>query len=295
MGMGKAPTEGPALQPSANGAPSNNGGAISPVAASPSVRRLAREMGVQIEQIAGSGPGGRISDADLKNYSRQVLQGESAPVSTASPSNTPTSASLPDFASQGEIEKQKLSNVRRATANQMNRAWTIPHVTQFDKADITDLEKLRKQFGPRAEKAGGKLTPTAILIKAVVGALRRFPQFNSSLDLANDELILKRFINIGIAVDTDRGLLVPVIRDADKKSVIGLAVEMSAMARARAQQKNRSRRNERRHFHHHQFGRHRRHQFYADYQYARSGDFWVCRALRWSRSGMRKAPNSSLV
>lgn len=222
-GLGQAPSEGPALQSSSNGA-------ISPVAASPSVRRLAREMGVQIEQIQGSGPGSRISDSDLKNYSRQVLQGESAPASTASPGITPTSAPLPDFASQGEIETQKLSNVRRATANQMNRAWTIPHVTQFDKADITDLEKLRKQFGPRAEKAGGKLTPTAILIKAVVGALRRFPQFNSSLDLANDELILKKFINIGIAVDTDRGLLVPVIRDADKKSVIGLAVEMSAMA-----------------------------------------------------------------
>jgi pyruvate dehydrogenase E2 component (dihydrolipoamide acetyltransferase) len=186
-------------------------------------------MGVDISQVTGSGPGGRISDADLRAYTRQQLQGggstPSAPAGSAL-----AAASLPDFAAQGEIERQSLSNVRRATATQMGRAWTIPHVTQFDRADITELEKLRKQFGPRAEKAGGKLTPTALLIKAVVGALRRFPQFNSSLDLPNEELILKKFINIGIAVDTDRGLLVPVIRDADKKGAIGLAVELTEMA-----------------------------------------------------------------
>jgi pyruvate dehydrogenase E2 component (dihydrolipoamide acetyltransferase) len=143
---------------------------------------------------------------------------------------------LPDFSRWGAIDRQPMTKVRQITAQTMSKAWTtIPHVTQFGKADTTDLEKLRHRYAQRATDLGGKLTVTAILFKAVVAVLKRFPQFNASLDLANNEIVYKRFYHIGIAVDTDRGLLVPVIRDVDRKSILDLSVELSNVAdRARS-------------------------------------------------------------
>ena len=124
-----------------------------------------------------------------------------------------------------------MSNVRRATAKHLDMAWsTIPHVTQFDKADITELEQLRKRFGKKVEEAGGRLTVTAILLKVVAAALKEFPQFNASVDMANEEIIYKQYYHIGVAVDTDRGLLVPVIRDVDQKNIMELSVELGEVA-----------------------------------------------------------------
>ncbi|MDZ7766156.1 MAG: 2-oxo acid dehydrogenase subunit E2 [Melioribacteraceae bacterium] len=124
-----------------------------------------------------------------------------------------------------------MTNIRKKTAEHLSYAWaTIPHVTQFDKADITELEKLRKQFGKKVEDAGGKLTVTAILVKIIAAALKEFPQFNCSIDMDKKEIIYKKYYSVGIAVDTDRGLLVPVIRDADKKNIVEISVELGEMA-----------------------------------------------------------------
>lgn len=194
-----------------------------PIPASPSVRRLAREVGVNVYDVQGSGPGGRIGEEDVKAHARRALSG--GVLSGGMPS-----AALPDFSKFGAIEVEPLSNVRRATANQMARSWQAPHVTQFDKADITNLEALRKKYSKDAEKRGGKLTVTAILLKVVVAALKKFPQFNASLDLANDQIVYKQYFNIGVAVDTPRGLLVPVLRDVDQKSLYDLAAELGEIA-----------------------------------------------------------------
>jgi pyruvate dehydrogenase E2 component (dihydrolipoamide acetyltransferase) len=123
-----------------------------------------------------------------------------------------------------------MSNVRRKTAEHVSYGWIAPHVTQHDKADITNLEKLRKEYGKKAEQAGGKLTVTAIILKVTASALRVFPQFNTSVDMANNEIIYKKYYHIGVAVDTDRGLLVPVIRDVDKKNIIELSVELNQIS-----------------------------------------------------------------
>ena len=202
--------------------------AVAPAA--PSVRRLAREIGVDINQVIGTGPAGRISAEDVKAHSKRLLQGGPALAAVqAEP--------LPDFSKWGETERRPMSNVRRKTAQHLSYAWaTIPHVTQFDKADITKVEKFRKEHGKEIEKAGAKLTMTAILIKIVASALKRFPQFNASVDMANNEIIFKKYINIGVAVDTERGLLVPVIKDVDKKNMSEISLgltELSARARDR--------------------------------------------------------------
>jgi pyruvate dehydrogenase E2 component (dihydrolipoamide acetyltransferase) len=201
------------------------------VAAAPSVRRLAREIGVDITAVPGSGPGGRISTEDVKTFARRRL---TSPESAAAPAPVATGG-LPDFTKWGEVERQTMTGIRRKTAEHMARAWaTIPHVTQYAKADITELEELRQRFAPQAEAVGGKLTITAIILKVVVAALKRFPQFNASLDLASEEVVYKKYYHLGVAVDTDRGLLVPVIRDVDRKSVLELCVELpQAAERAR--------------------------------------------------------------
>ena len=194
------------------------------VPAAPSVRRLAREIGVDIAQVQGNGPGGRISIKDVKAHSKKLHE-------TPSSSPTVTAPPLPDFSQWGEIERQPMSKVRQITASRLTQAWTtIPMVTQFDKADISDLELWRKQYGKRVESAGGKLTPTAILIKVLGAALKAFPQFNASIDMASNEVIYKKYCNIGIAVDTPHGLMVPVVRGVDEKNIIELAVELSEMA-----------------------------------------------------------------
>jgi pyruvate dehydrogenase E2 component (dihydrolipoamide acetyltransferase) len=203
-----------------------------PVPAPPSVRRLAREIGVDINEVKGSGPGGRITEADVKGYSRSVHT-DTAGAGSASAGAAPAAEQrpLPDFTRWGEVTREELSTVRRRTAENMAYAWsTAPQVTQFDKADVTDIEALRKQYGKYAEAQGGKLTLTAILMKVLPVALKKFPQFNASLDLANDEIIYKHYYHIGVAVDTDRGLLVPVVRDCDKKSVIDISVELTELA-----------------------------------------------------------------
>jgi pyruvate dehydrogenase E2 component (dihydrolipoamide acetyltransferase) len=144
---------------------------------------------------------------------------------------------LPDFTKWGAVQRQPMSNVRRATAERMAQSWaTIPHVTQFDKADITDLEELRQHYeAQRARTAGGKLTITAIVLKVVAAALKRFPQFNASIDMTTYEVIHKAYYHIGVAVDTERGLLVPVIRHVDQKSIRELSVELPELAeRARS-------------------------------------------------------------
>ena len=199
-----------------------------PVPASPSARRFAREIGVDIHDVSGTGSGGRISETDIKNQARQVLS-NGFPNGASQGASTPA-APLPDFSKFGPIETEDFSNVRRATSNQMARAWQAPHVTQFDKADITDIEALRKKHAAKAEARGGKLTVTAILIKVIVAALKQYPQFNASLDLANEQLILKKYFNIGCAIDTERGLLVPVIHNADQKGIFEIAKELGEIA-----------------------------------------------------------------
>ncbi|HEY5868825.1 MAG TPA: 2-oxo acid dehydrogenase subunit E2, partial [Candidatus Tectomicrobia bacterium] len=198
------------------------------VPAAPSVRQLAREIGVDIAQVPGSGPGGRISLEDVKRYARDLHTRPTAqPLHGELPSVT-----LPDFTKWGAVQRQPMSNVRRATAERMAQSWaTIPHVTQFDKADITDLEELRQHYdAQRAGTAGGKLTITAIVLKVVAAALKRFPQFNASIDMATSEVIHKAYYHIGVAVDTERGLLVPVIRHVDQKNIRELAVELPQLA-----------------------------------------------------------------
>ena len=204
------------------------------VPASPSVRRFAREIGIDIHQVKGSGPGGRISVEDVKMFSKLLNEGrdQSQAGKPAGVGALVPMEELPDFTKWGEVDVQKMSNIRRKTAEHLSYAWaTVPHVTQFDKADITELEKMRKQFKAKAEEAGGKLTPTAILLKVVASALKVFPQFNTSVDMQNQEVIYKKFYNIGVAVDTDRGLLVPVIKDVDKKNIIELAVELTDLSK----------------------------------------------------------------
>ncbi len=196
-----------------------------PAPAAPSVRRIAREIGVDVSRVPGTGPGGRISAEDVKHYARQVIHGGTAGVPALA------AVPLPDFGKWGETERKAMSAVRRKTAEHLAQAWAnIPQVTQFDKADITGLEEIRKQYGSRAEKAGGKLTVTAVALKVAATALHRFPNFAASIDVAANEIVYKKYCHIGVAVDTDRGLLVPVVRDVEKKNIIELSVELSALA-----------------------------------------------------------------
>lgn len=197
-----------------------------PVLASPSVRKFAREIGVEISQVSGSGPAGRISIDDVKSHSRRMPSGGGRSV---------VRKALPDFAKWGEIEREPMSNVRKKTALQMETGWIAPHVTLHDKADVTGLEQFRQQYKDTVEEAGGKLTITAMLIRIVAAALRKFPELNCSIDMSQDEIIYKHYVNIGVAADTRRGLVVPVILNADRKTVTELSVELTEMAtRARA-------------------------------------------------------------
>ena len=207
-----------------------------PVPAAPHTRRLARELGVDIHNIQGSGPGGRISEDDVKAYAKGLIATAAAGAgATATHLRQPK---LPDFARFGKVERVSMRGVRRKTAEHMWEAWTtIPHVTQQDKADITELEQLRTKFGPKAAEAGGKLTVTAIALKVCASALKIFPQFNASIDMETEEIIYKQYINIGVAVDTDRGLLVPVIRDVDKKNIVELAAELTQLSKKAREKK----------------------------------------------------------
>lgn len=200
--------------------------------AAPSVRRLAREIGVDVSQVNGTGPGGRITQDDVKEYAKRVMNSFGSGGQAAAAARPAGSGpALPDFSKWGEVERKAMSGIRRKTAEHLSHAWnTIPHVTQFDKADITNLEQVRKKYRAEVEKAGGNLTVTAVAVKVIATALKVFPQFNASVDAAGEAIVYKKYINVGIAVDTENGLLVPVIRNADRKNLIQLSVEINQLA-----------------------------------------------------------------
>ena len=211
--------------------PSKVDGERGPAApASPAVRRLAREIGVDVNSVQGSGAGGRITQEDVKEHARRILSSIGS-AGAAGPAMARGGRPLPDFQKWGEIDRQPWSNIRRATAEHLSYAWTtIPHVTQFDKADVGAMEELRKHFKEKVAKAGGNLTITAMLVRVLATAVRKFPQFNASIDTERGEIVYKKYVNVGVAVDTDRGLLVPVIRDADTKNIMEIAIELQKLA-----------------------------------------------------------------
>jgi pyruvate dehydrogenase E2 component (dihydrolipoamide acetyltransferase) len=202
--------------------------------ASPSVRKFARELGVDLTRVTGTGPKGRISQEDVQGFVKAALQGGAAPVASAAAGSGVGLDLLAwpkvDFAKFGPIQSKPLSRIKKLSGANLHRNWVmIPHVTNNDEADITDLEALRVQLNKENEKSGVKVTMLAFLMKAVVAALKKYPEFNASLD--GDSLVLKQYYNIGFAADTPNGLVVPVITDADKKGVVELAQETSAMAK----------------------------------------------------------------
>jgi pyruvate dehydrogenase E2 component (dihydrolipoamide acetyltransferase) len=209
-----------------------------PVPAAPHVRRLARELGVDIYEVKGSGPGGRISEDDVKAHAKSLLSAVASALQAPPRAGHFAAPTLPDFGKWGKVERVSMRGVRRKTAEHLAEAWnTIPHVTQQDRADITELEQLRARFAPKAEEAGGKMTVTAIALKVCAAALKVFPQFNASIDMEKEEIVYKQYIHIGVAADTDRGLLVPVIRDVDKKNIVELAVELSGLSKKAREKK----------------------------------------------------------
>ena len=231
ISRGARPQQAAAAAPAADQAV-----ASTPAPAAPSVRRMARELGVDINRVTGTGEGGRISPDDVHEFVRRAMSGASDGSGAPAPGGPMSQQPLPDFNKWGAVDRQPMSNIRRKTAEHLSHAWnTIPHVTQHDRADITNVEALRKQYGPQAEKAGGKLTMTAIALKVVAAALKKFPQFNASADPSRNEIVYRKFIHVGVAVDTERGLLVPVVRDVDTKGVLELAAELSKVSeKARA-------------------------------------------------------------
>ena len=219
------PTSAPAAAPAP---PARADGRAAP--ASPAVRRLAREIGVNINDVEGTGPNGRISQDDVG--SRLDIASSIGAAGGVGPGSMARAAKpLPDFSKFGEVDRWAWTNIRRATSDHLSHAWnTIPHVTQFDKADVSALEELRKRHKDQVAKAGGNLTVTAMLVRILATAVCKFPQFNASIDTERGEIVYKRYVNIGVAVDTDRGLLVPVIRNADEKNITEIAVELHQLA-----------------------------------------------------------------
>ncbi len=197
------------------------------VHAGPAVRMLARELGADLSQVTGTGPKGRILKDDVHAYIKQRLAQPVAPAASGAVIEQPPAI---DFSQFGEVEKVKMSKIHKLTAQNMTRSWlNVPHVTQFDHADITELEAFRKGLKAEAEKRGTKVTPLPFMLKACAMALRKFPQFNVSLDNDGEHLIQKHYVNIGVAVDTPAGLVVPVLRDVDKKSIWQLSAEVIEM------------------------------------------------------------------
>lgn len=198
------------------------------VHASPAVRRIAREFGVDLRKVRATGQKGRITVQDVRDFVKQALAGGG----TSGAGLAVAPAPKVDFAKFGAVETLDLNKIKRATAKNLHRNWvTIPHVTQFDDADITDMEAFRQEQKPYATKQGLKLTPLVFIMKAVVEALKEFPQFNASLDPSGEHLILKKYFHIGIAVDTPNGLVVPVVKDVDKKGVFDLAKELAEISK----------------------------------------------------------------
>jgi pyruvate dehydrogenase E2 component (dihydrolipoamide acetyltransferase) len=205
--------------------------------ASPSVRRIARELDIDLTRVRGSESGGRITVGDLKTYIQELQQAAFAarPATEKAPKAVPSS---PDFSRWGNIQKKPISSVRRTIGQRMYDSWsTIPHVTQFEEVDVTHVTRLRKEYGPSFEKKGKHLTLTPFVLKAVVAALKKYPIFNSSLDEATGEIVYKEYYHIGIAVDTEAGLIVPVLRDVDKKSLADLSAELNELVERTRQRK----------------------------------------------------------
>ncbi len=202
--------------------------------ASPSVRKFARELGVDLSRVQGSGPKGRVLHSDVQAFVKGALAGQTVSAvkgGGALPFNLPAWPEV-DFAKFGPIEAKPLSRIQKLSGPYLHRNWvSIPHVTQFDEADITDLEAFRKAQTVETEKKGFKLTMLAFLMKACVTALRQYPQFNSSLDKSGEHMILKKYFHIGVAVDTPGGLVVPVVRDADRKGVFDIARELADISK----------------------------------------------------------------
>ncbi|KPF96402.1 dihydrolipoamide acetyltransferase, partial [beta proteobacterium AAP121] len=209
--------------------------------ASPTIRRLARELGVPLTEVKGSGPKGRITQGDVQGFVKGVMAGEvqttaqkaTAPAAAAAGGGEAFPGLLPwpkvDFAKFGPVERKDLSRIKKISGANLHRNWVlIPHVTNHDDADITELEAFRVQLNKENEKSGVKVTMLAFLIKACVSALKKFPEFNASLD--GDQLVMKSYFHIGFAADTPNGLVVPVIKDADKKGVLQISKEMSELA-----------------------------------------------------------------
>jgi pyruvate dehydrogenase E2 component (dihydrolipoamide acetyltransferase) len=242
---GLAPALTAVPQP-ATGRPSPVPAAAAPAAggtphASPSVRKFARELGVDLARVTGSGPKGRITQADVQGFVKGVMKG--VPVTAAPAARGGLTLELPewpqvDFSKFGPVETKPLSRIRKLSGAFLHRNWvSIPHVTQHDEADITELEAFRKENAQVAEKEGFKLTMLAFLVKASVNALKQFPEFNASLDKAGENLIVKKYYHIGVAVDTPDGLVVPVIKDADRKGVFDLAKELAEISKAAREKK----------------------------------------------------------
>lgn len=208
-----------------------------PPPASPGIRKLARDLGIDLSRIKGSDPGGRISLTDVRAYIQQLQQTafEKKPLPRQAPTKPIETV---DFSKWGPITKKRMSPLRRTVAEKTSEAWsTIPHVTQFDEADITELMELRKKYSPQYEKKGARLTLTALALKAALVALQKFPIFNASLDEGSQEIIYKDYYHIGVAVDTESGLIVPVIKEVDKKSLLDLSKELARLAERTRQRK----------------------------------------------------------
>jgi pyruvate dehydrogenase E2 component (dihydrolipoamide acetyltransferase) len=242
-----APVAAPApAAPAAASAPAPAAAASAPVAsangikphASPSIRKFARELGVDLTQVKGSGPKGRITQQDVQGYVKGVIAGGAAAAAAPAPAAKGSGVGLDllpwpslDFAKFGATELQPLSRIKKISGPNLHRNWVmIPHVTQYDQADITELEEFRKSANAAMAKSGVKLTMLAFVIKASVAALKKFPVFNSSLDAKGENLILKQYYHIGFAADTPNGLVVPVVKDADKKGVAQIAQEMGELS-----------------------------------------------------------------
>ncbi len=230
----------PAAQPAPVSAPvapaapaaATNSEAGPPAPAGPATRRLARKLGVNLRQVKGSAAGGRITIEDIEAFVRERMTQPAVPAAAAAAPGfgIVQAAPLPDFSRFGPVEKQPMNKIFRTAASNLHAAWvTIPHVTQHDLADITELETARRKY-VKANPNAPKITMTAIIIKAVVQALKAFPNFNSSVDMASGELVIKQYYHIGVAVDTPNGLVVPVIRNCDQKNILQVAAELAEIA-----------------------------------------------------------------
>ena len=199
--------------------------------ASPSVRRAARELGIDLSKVRGSEPGGRIVIGDVRAYIQRLIKAAARPVSGAAGAPARPVAESIDFSQWGPVTKKSLTPLRQVIVRRMSESWNaVPRVTQFDEADFTQLNALRKKFAAAYEKKGARLTLTPLVLKALAGTLKKHPIFNSSLDEAANEIVIKEYYHIGIAVDTEQGLIVPVLRDVDKKSVLDLSKELEQLA-----------------------------------------------------------------